>query len=306
MNGTQASAENPALGIGLRLLSGVFFAGMAICVKAASDAAPLGQIVFFRSAFALVPLIVFMWWRAELRGGLATNRPFGHLARSVFGAAAMFTSFAAIARLPLSEATLIAYLAPVLTALAAVWALGERLTVWRVAGVGLGFAGVLALVWPDLGSGAADGRLAGYGFGIATAVLTACALLTLRSLAKTEKPGAIAFYFIAVSTLGGLATLPWGWPIPSGPVLTLLVLSGLFGGAAHIAMTLAFRHAEASRLAPFEYVALVWTALADLAIFGLALSPAFLLALPLVLGGAALAAMERRGVQSATGVGERS
>lgn len=78
----------------------------------------------------------------------------------------------------------------------------------------------------------------------------------------------------------------------NGPTLALLVLSGLFGGTAHIAMTLAFRNAEASRLAPFAYVAPIWPVLADLWIFRLAIAPAFLLVLPLVLAGAALAAME--------------
>ncbi|MDL4863545.1 EamA/RhaT family transporter, partial [Halomonas elongata] len=52
--------------------------------------------------------------------------------------------------------------------------------------------------------------------------------------------------------------------------------------------------AEVSRLAPFEYVALIWPVLADLLIFGLPLSPGFLVALPLVLGGAGLAALEGR------------
>ncbi|WP_179379704.1 DMT family transporter [Jannaschia marina] len=285
--------DRPGRGIALRLLSGVLFAGMAVCVKALSAAVPTGQIVFYRSAFALLPLAVFLWWRGELPGGLRTRRPVGHLLRSAFGAAAMFTSFSAIARLPLAEAILISHLSPVFTALAAVAVLSERLTVWRVLGLVLGLSGVLALVWPDLGSGADTSRLLGYGLGIATAALTAAALLMVRSLARTENPGAIAIYFVVVSMTGGLLTLPLGWAPTEPATLALLVLAGLFGGAAHIAMTLAFRYAEASRLAPFEYVALIWAALADLLLFGTPLGPSFLLALPLVLLGAASAAAER-------------
>lgn len=157
----------------------------------------------------------------------------------------------------------------------------------------------MVLVWPELGQGEVDARrLAGYGYGLVTAVLTALALIMVRSLNRTASPGAIAFWFVLVSMLGGVATLPWGWVRPDGTTLALLVLAGLFGGAAHIAMTLAFRHAESSRLAPFEYVALIWPIMADLMIFRLPLAPAFLLALPLVLTGAALAALEglpRRG-----------
>lgn len=290
---TPHPAERPALGIGLRILSGLLFAAMVVCIKAVSLDVPLGQVVFFRSFFALIPLVIFLWLRKEFPGGLKTKRPFGHLARSGFGALAMFASFASIARLPVAEASLIGHLTPVLTALAAAILLSERLTLWRLGGVALGLAGVLVLVWPELGQGETDmRRLAGYGYGLAMAVLTAFALIMVRSLNRTESPGAIAFYFVVVSMLGGVATLPWGWEVPDGPTLALLVLSGLFGGTAHIAMTLAFRNAEASRLAPFEYIALIWPVLADLLIFRLAIAPAFVLALPLVLGGAALAAME--------------
>lgn len=285
--------EHTTLGIALRILSGLLFAGMVICIKAVSVAVPLGQIVFFRSFFALIPLVVFLWLRHEFPAGLRTRRPFGHLLRSGFGALAMFASFASIARLPVAEASLIGHLSPVFTAIAAVVLLSERLTLWRVGGIVLGLGGVLVLVWPELGQGETDAtRLAGYGFGLLMAALTALALIMVRSLNRTESPGAIAFWFVVVSMLGGVVTLPWGWVMPDAATLMLLIMAGLFGGAAHIAMTLAFRHAEASRLAPFEYVALIWPILADLLIFRLTIAPAFVLALPLVLAGAAIAAME--------------
>lgn len=295
--------DRPGRGIALRVLSGVLFTGMAACVKALSDTVPTGQIVFYRSAFALIPLAVFLWRRGELPGGLATRRPLGHLMRSAFGAAAMFTSFATIARLPLAEAVLIGHLSPVVTAVAAALFLSERLTIWRVLGMAFGFAGVLALVWPDLGarSGYEALRLTGYALGVLTAALTAAALLMVRSLARSgESPGAIAIYFVLVSMAGGLLTLPLGWAATDARTL---VLAGLFGGAAHIAMTLAFRYAEASRLAPFEYVVLLWAVLADLILFGSQLGPSFLLALPLVLLGAASAASEGKAPRSAVADG---
>ncbi|MEL6463655.1 MAG: DMT family transporter [Pseudomonadota bacterium] len=290
-----SQADRPTFGISLRVLSGVLFTGMVICVKAASEAAPLGQIVFFRSFFALIPLVIFLTLRHEFPAGLRTTRPLGHLVRSFFGAAAMFTSFASVALLPLAEAVLLAQLAPVLTAIIAVLVLSERLTRWRVLGLGFGVAGVLVLVWPDIGGGVADARrLLGIGLGLLTALLTAFALIMVRSLTRTESPGAIAFYFVVASMAGGLLTLPWGWAVPDAQTLALLVLAGLFGGFAHIAMTLSFSYAEASRLAPFEYVALLWPVLADLLIFRLPLTSSFLFALPLVLTGAAVAALEKK------------
>ena len=85
----QEQLDRPAIGIILRILSGALFAAMAIFVKAVSADVPVGQIVFFRSAFALIPLVVFLWMRGEFPGGLATRRPLDHLLRSALGAAAM-------------------------------------------------------------------------------------------------------------------------------------------------------------------------------------------------------------------------
>jgi drug/metabolite transporter (DMT)-like permease len=266
---------------------------MIVCVKAIGDAVPLGQIVFFRSFFALFPLIIFLMMGHEFPSGLRTKRPIGHFVRSFFGAAAMFTSFASVALLPLAEAILLAQLSPVLTAIAAVILLSERLTKWRVLGLALGMTGVLVLVWPEIGGGTVDARrMVGIGLGLLTALLTAFALIMMRSLTRTESPGAIAFYFAVAAMIGGLFTLPWGWMVPDAKILALLVLAGLFGGFAHIALTLSFSYTEASRLAPFEYVALFWPVLADLLIFKLPLSGSFLLAMPLVLAGAAVAALE--------------
>lgn len=290
-----AVTENPRVGIALRILSGFLFACMGICVKALSEHVPVGQIVFFRSAFALVPLVIFLWLRGEFPGGLATKRPLGHLLRSSLGAAAMFASFASIARLPLAEATLLSYLSPGFTSIAGVMLLSERVTVWRVGGVLVGLAGVMVLVWPEVGHGDMDeARMWGYAFGILMGVLTAFALIMVRNLSRTESPGAIAFYFVIVSMMGGILTLPFGWVMTDAEGLLLLVLAGLLGGLAHIAMTLAFRHAEASLLAPFEYLTILWPVLADVLLFKASLSYAFLSALPLVLAGAALAAMEER------------
>ncbi|RXE49470.1 DMT family transporter [Chromohalobacter israelensis] len=285
-------ADRPLAGIVLRLLSGLLFTGMMVCVKAVSTQVPLGQTVFFRSAFALLPIVIFMTWRREFPRALATRKPLGHLVRSGLGAAAMFASFAAVARLPVAEATLLAQLSPVAMAVGGVLLLGERFTLHRAAAFALVLAGVAALVVPDLGE--SRGQVLGYGLGVLAALLTAGALVTVRRISRTETAASIAFYFVLVTALAGLATLPLGWVAVSGPTLALLVLAGLFGGAAHICMTLALRYAEVSRLAPFEYVALIWPVLADLLIFGLPLSGGFLVALPLVLGGAALAALEGR------------
>lgn len=289
--------SRPGLGIGLRVLSGVLFTGMLVCIKAVSDEVPVGQSVFFRSLFALLPIVVFLMLRREFPQGLATRRPLGHALRSGLGAAAMFASFAAVALLPVAETTLLAQLTPVFMALGGVLLLGERFSLYRAGAIALALAGVAVLVLPGLEASREQGQLAGYALGSLSALLTAGALLTVRRISRTETAGSIAFYFILVSALAGLATLPLGWAPLKGDVVWLLVLSGLFGGSAHIAMTLALRYAEASRLAPFEYIALVWPVLADWLLFGLPVSSGFLLALPLLLSGVGLATLEGRRIK---------
>ena len=287
--------SNETLGIALRIASTVAFALMGVCVKALADTVPLGQVVFFRSAVALVPLAVFLWWRGEWPTGLATSRPAGHILRCLMGAAAMFTSFATIRLLPLAEATMLSYLSPVMLALLAWAVLGEHLSVRRIAGVALGLGGAAAFSLPAFAGVLPDAGGLGVVLGLVTAALTAGALIQVRRLTLLgEGAGAIAFWFAVVCALCGLATLPWGW-VWTGPAgLLLLIATGLAGGLAHILMTLSFAHADASALAPFEYLALLWAVTLGFAIFGEVPGVAFLLAGPLILTSAIIARPTRR------------
>lgn len=288
-------ASTEGLGIILRILSTLAFAVMGVCVKALGDTVPLGQVVFFRSTVALLPLVAFLWWRGEWPRGLATSRPFGHVARCVMGATAMFTSFAAIRLLPLAEATMLSYLAPVMLVLLAWALLGERPNVRRIGGVALGLAGAAVFCLPAFAGVLPDAGGLGVFFGLLTAVLTAGALVQVRRLTLLgEGAGAIAFWFAIVSALGGLLTLPWGWVWPGAAGMALLIATGLAGGLAHILMTLSFSHADASALAPFEYLSVLWAVALGFAFFAEVPGLAFLLAGPLILLGAFVARPGRR------------
>ena len=281
---------NEALGITLRILSTLAFALMSVCIKALGDVVPLGQVVFFRSAIALFPLAAYLWWRGDWPGGLRTSRPLGHIGRCLMGAAAMFTSFATIRLLPLAEATMLSYLAPVMLAVLAWALLGERLTARRIAGVALGLAGAAAFCLPAFAGALPDAGGLGVFLGLVTAMLTAGALIQVRRLTLLgEGAGAIAFWFAVVSALCGLTTLPFGWAWPGVAGMMLLIATGLAGGLAHILMTLSFRHADASALAPFEYLSVLWAVALGFAFFAEVPGLAFLVAGPLVLMGAIIA-----------------
>ena len=265
-----AIPENRNGGIALRLIATLFFALMSLSVRLASVEAPTGQIVFWRSAVALVPIVLYLAWRGQLRGGLRTNRPMGHLTRSLLGGAAMFFSFISLAHLPLVLATALGFLAPLLVVLAAILFLKERPGPVVVAASVAGFMGVIVMLWPAFEGPSLDrSTLIGVGAGIAMAVVTAAAKVQIKTLTATEAPGAIAFYFALVCSILGLLTWPFGWASPTNSALLALVTSGLFGGLAHIAMTEGLARAPASTLAPFEYTALLWAILFDIIIFAL-------------------------------------
>lgn len=282
--------QNEPLGILLRIAATLVFALMGACIKALGPSVPLGEVVFFRSSLALVPLLAYLGWSGTFPGGLVSTRPLGHILRCGMGAMAMFTSFATIRTLPLAEATMLSYLAPALMAVLGWALLGESLGPRRLCGVGLGLAGAMAFALPALSGGLPPGAQTGVALGLLTALLTAGALIQVRRLTQMgEGAGAIAFWFAVVSALAGAATLPWGWVWPQGGQWFWLIGAGLCGGIAHILMTLSFRHAEAAALAPYEYLSVLWSMAIGALIFSELPGWSFLLASPLILAGAVIA-----------------
>jgi len=263
-------------GISLRVGASFFFTLMVLFIKWLSDEIPVGQVVFFRSAFALIPLVLFLVWTREFPLGLKTRRPGSHVARCILGCLAMFASFASLKYLPLSHASIIGYMAPVLAVVLAGILLKESVSGARWFGVLFGFLGMLVLILPTASSADVDTTyLTGVALAMAMAILTAGAKIQIRSLALTENAGAIAFYFALTCTMAGLATLPFDWTPPSGQQLGLLICTGISGGIAHILMTLSYRYSEISKLAAFEYLSLIFAVIADALFFNILPESAF-------------------------------
>jgi drug/metabolite transporter (DMT)-like permease len=254
----------------LKITSTLLFSIMGALVRSLGDAVPLGQVVFFRSAFAALPVVVIYAWRRELRAALYTNRLGGQFTRGTLGAAGMFLNFAALARLPLADVTAILFASPLITvALAAVF-LKERVRVYRWAAVVVGLFGVVAMLMPHLSVGAAVTAAAAIGaLCAATAAFTnAGAVIQTRRLTDTESNSSIVFYFSVFCTLAGLLTLPFGWIMPTLPQLAALVMVGVIGGISHLILTESFRFAPASVIAPFDYVSMLWAFMLGYILFG--------------------------------------
>ncbi|MDQ4059771.1 MAG: DMT family transporter, partial [Pseudomonadota bacterium] len=148
----------PLTGVAFKVLSAFLFTVMSAIIKLVSDIFPTGQIVFARSFFALVPVIVMLAWRRELELAVKSGRPGAHIQRAVVGVTTMFGSFAALAYLPLPDVTAIGYASPLITVVLAVVLLKERVRIYRWTAVGVGLLGVLIVLWPHLGGGMPRGR----------------------------------------------------------------------------------------------------------------------------------------------------
>jgi drug/metabolite transporter (DMT)-like permease len=271
------------VGILCKVASVLVFTVMGALIKSVGPGIPTGEVVAFRSFFALIPLVAFLAWRGELRTAFRTERPLGHVMRGGIGVIAMYLNFAGIARLPLADATAIFYAAPIFTVVLAVLVLKEAVHAFRWTAVGVGFIGVMLTLLPHLGEGAPQGgdQLLGALASLAAAIVAAFAMIQVRRLTETERTGSIVLYFSLLSGLFGLLTLAFGWVVPTAEEFWALVAIGVLGGIAQIFLTQSYRLGDASLIAPFEYTSMLFA----LAIGYLAFGE---VPVPLVWAGAAI------------------
>jgi drug/metabolite transporter (DMT)-like permease len=263
----------PMRGIGLKVVSVVVFIAMASLIKAVDGRVPPGEVVFFRSFFALPVILVWLTLRREMPAGLRTQNPLGHLWRGFAGTMAMGLGFAGLALLPLPEVTAIGYAAPLLTVVFAAMFLGEQVRAFRLIAVVVGLAGVLIVLSPRLGAfgseSDAEGVRATLGAIVVLggAVFNALAQVFVRKLVATERTSTIVFYFSLTASGLALLTLPFGWVVPAAGDAALLILAGLLGGVGQIFLTASYREADASVVAPFEYVSILFALAIGFAVF---------------------------------------
>ena len=260
----------PARGILLMLLAVTVFSVMSGFVKAA-DRVPAGQAVFFRSACALPVVMFWLWMRGELAHGLHTNNYRGHIYRSVAGTMAMGLGFAGLKYLPLPEVTALRFITPILIVIFAAVLLGERIKLVRLSAVLMGLVGVLIILWPRLGDGLAghgQKEMIGAALVLGSAAFAAFAQIFIKRMASVEKTAAIVFYFSLTSLTLSLFSVPFGWVWPTLTETALLVGAGLVGGLGQILLTSSYRFADASVVAPFTYVSMIWALLIGYFAFG--------------------------------------
>lgn len=254
---------NSLRGILLTLISALLFAAMSALVRYVGQDFPVGQVVFFRSAFAILPVVLVYALRGELLLAVRTRRPFGHVGRGIFSIGGMFLNFASLARLPVVDATAFSFSSPLITVALSAILLKERVRFYRWSAVIVGFAGVIVMLWPHLDLGKFSGPVLGATalgavFAILSAFFNSGAVIQTRRLTDTETTPSIVFYFSSICALAGLSTLPFGWTAPDMLQFAALVGTGILGGVAHLLVTESYRHASASLVAPFGYTSMLW------------------------------------------------
>jgi len=234
------------------ILSVLFFSFMDILIKV-TDEYDVGQIMFFRALFGLVP-IFFLIPKNRMKNFYKTKNIKLHFYRSFFGAIAMAAIFIGLRNLQLAEVTALAFSGPLWVVLFSMFFLSEKIRLKRWIAVGLGFIGVIIISKPGF-----DNLNFYYIYPIIFCIGFAGVSILIRKLTLAgESIWLIAFYFSLVSGLGGLLTIPFGvWKMPSTYDFILLILIGLLGGIANLLLTQSYKLAEVTLTTPLKYLSLV-------------------------------------------------
>lgn len=254
--------EDVARGVLLSLAAIFLFQMVNALGKWTATLYPIGELVFFRSAFALLPVCLVILASGPRRI-LRAHDPRAVLVRAALWSAMLICSLFAYKLLPIAQATAIGFSAPLFVAFLAGPLLAERVGARRWVAILGGFLGVLIILKPD-GLTLQPGLL----WALGNALFYALGTLATRHASRTENSLLIVFACCLMTAIGSGVLLPSVWVTPRMADLVALAALGLLGGLAQLCATQALFHAAASRLAPLSYTALVWSALIGLFVWG--------------------------------------
>lgn len=244
-------------------------------IKQLSGQYPLHELVFLRSALGLAFSVLLV----QMEGGwriLKTRQPVLHALRGLLIVAANMSYFAALAALPLADATALFFAAPLMITLLSVPILGEKVGILRMTAVLVGFCGVILMQRPWAGADTLEASRLVLLLPVFAALMYALNQLMTRKLGVSSKASALSVYihmsFILVS-LGfylvagdgrfavgtenaSVEFLLRAWVLPSGTDWWFIVGMGANAAIIGYCLSQAYRIADAATVAPFEYVGL--------------------------------------------------
>jgi drug/metabolite transporter (DMT)-like permease len=266
--------------------SALGFSAMTVLVKLASPRLPIGEIVLARAGVTLVVSSVMV-----VRAGLPQlGTAGGKLAlRGVLGFFALAGYYAAVAMLPIADANTLQQTIPLVTAFLGWWLLKERIG-WSTAfALACAVGGVLVIVHP---SGAGVNPL-GVAFALGGALCSSFAYVTVRTLAKTEHPLVIVFFFPLVATP---LAIPWAasdWVTPQPIDILLLVAIGLTTQVGQVFLTMGLAAERVSRATVVNYLQIVFAIGWQVLIFHDAPTVGTLAGAALIIGGTLVVTTQR-------------
>jgi len=246
--------DQPRRGAALLATSALLFAIMGVLIREVSETVNNETVVFFRNlvgVFFFLPIIAYRGF-----GPFRTRRLANHFLRTFYGLGAMYCFFYAIAHLPLADAMVFTYAAPIFTPVLAWWWLKESLTTRMMFMVLLGFVGVLLVAKPT-GALFETKALAGVG----ASLLAACAFVSIRAMSDSEPASRIVFYFSTFSALLSSIPLLWAYQPLSARELGLLLAVGLVATTSQLVMSKAYALAPPGKIGPLSYLAIVFSGL---------------------------------------------
>ncbi|MGE0154151.1 MAG: DMT family transporter [Reyranellaceae bacterium] len=247
-------------GIGWVALAGVLFSLLNAGLRYVSLDLPPMVTSFFRFLFGLVFIAPIV-----LRMGLAvfrTNSRWMQVGRNVVHASAFAIWYTALPLIPLAEMTAIMFAGPLFITVGAALFLGEKVRWRRWLAIVVGFVGVLIIVRPGF---------AEVGFGtwlmLSSVPVIAASQLIAKAQTKYDSTQTIVCWQTVLLVLIFLPPALLQWQTPSWEQLAVLLVCGVIGSAANMAMVQAFQVAEISAVQPMMFLNIVWASILGLIVF---------------------------------------
>jgi drug/metabolite transporter (DMT)-like permease len=282
--------ENLAMGAALSSLSFFCTAVMSALVKATEELTSTAVVLLFQNLICFVLIVPI-----ALRGGLASLKTAKiglHILRAVAGTAAWYALFVAITMMPLTNAVLLTFSAPLWMPVIAWVLFRERQSRATWVGAAIGFVGVLLVLQPHHQNFNIGAPIA-----LAGAFCLSIAFMSVRWLGATEPTSRILFHYFLISSVlcAPFAVVDWRPFGLRGSIYLLAIALTLLMGQALIVY--AYRYASAVKVGPFIYTVIVFTAFIDWFLWNRAPTLLVVFGMALVIGGGIIAI--RKGPKSA-------
>ncbi|MEX2453414.1 MAG: DMT family transporter [Rhodospirillaceae bacterium] len=248
-------------GILIAVLSMVLFSSTHSAVRMLSDTMSAFEIVFWRMAVSLLLILPYFAWKGFHR--LKTVRPGLHAQRAAVNFAGMVLWFHALGIVPLGKAVAIHFTLPLFVLVLAALVLQEKVGPRRIAATAVGFSGMLVILRPGIDAiGLPEAMI------LMSALLYAATVIYLKNMVRTESPLAITFYTNAFICLLCVPPTIYFWVPPTVDDILPIAIIGVLGMLAPLLFTMALRSADASVIAPMDFLRLPFTAAIAFALFG--------------------------------------